>query len=148
MNKIAIVAIVAVAFLAGGIIGNADLVAEATNGNGNGVWAKMIARVSGLEQRVTTLEDAPANKMMFKQLHDDVEGNAAGWTPDPNQFTFVITDSDVHSNSLLLISIGDSPGGNVPICDASPFNGFFTIECTNASLLDGETLSYVITNSN
>ncbi len=144
MNKIAIVAIVGVAFLAGGIISNADLVAEATNGNGNGAWAKMIARVTGLENQLNGIS------IRTVILHDDDAGHAAGWDPsDASNTSFLITDEDIKRESIVYAFV---PQANV-VCgifidrpEVGVGEGEMLLACPG-ELQEGQNLNYMVINN-
>jgi hypothetical protein len=140
MRKAVLASIVAAAFFAGTFF-TAFSIADATNGDN--AWAKLVARVLALEQKVIKVT-----------LQDDENGHAKGWNPDGTSQPFLITDLNVHADSIVEISIGQTAGEDTFGTDGSTFCNVFTLEgefafsCdpSGVGMPEGAFLSYVVIN--
>ena len=90
---------------------------------------------------------APVN-IVHRSLQDDGNGHARGWDPNNDTDTFIISDSDYTSSSVVVVNLNDTE--NAPICqvdESHVVSKVFEVICDDPPS-NGAAINYAIINTN
>jgi hypothetical protein len=90
---------------------------------------------------------APVN-IVHRSLQDDGNGHARGWDPNNDTDTFIISDTDYTSSSVVVVNLNDTE--NAPICqvdESHVVSKVFEVICDDPPS-NGAAINYAIINTN